>query len=203
MTVSAIVSGFKVCQARLGAKIHGQKDPAADLGPMFQQVVGTIFSLMETHEDHWRHINESVEIPLLGKEVHQEAPAFEIDRQALVDYFRMGYGNFQSIWQQVLEESDYAVFKNLVAGDGIDGFVLPVETWVRTVYRYAAAFQVTPRQRIKMLGTLIPLYHARVASLINELKDKDADEAEQLFNDQAEVFEQMKDYLRNIWKKGG
>lgn len=25
----------------------------------------------------------------------------------------------------------------------------------------------------------------------------------QLFNDQAEVFEQMKEYLRTIWKKGG
>jgi len=170
---------------------------------VFQQVVGTIFSLMETHEDYWRRINGSVEIPLLGRQVDQEAPAFEIDRHALVDYFRMGYGNFQGIWRQMLDETDYHVFKQLVAGDGVDDFVLPVETWVRTVYRYAAAFQVTPRQRIKMLGTLIPLYHARVASLINEVKDKSADEAEQLFNDQAEVFEQMKDYLQAIWKKGG
>jgi len=103
----------------------------------------------------------------------------------------------------VLDERDYAVFQELAAGNGIDAFALPIETWVRTVYRYAAAFQVTPRQRIKILGTLIPLYHARVASLINELKDKDAEQSEGLFNDQAEVFEQMKDYLQSVWKKGG
>ncbi len=202
MTASAIVGGFSVCQTRLGAKIHGQKDPAADLGPMFQQVVGTIFNLMDTHEDFWRRIEGSQDVDLTGIEINQEAEPFEIDRQSLVDYFRVGYGNFQSIWEQVLEKTDYDVFRDLVAGDGIDAFVLPVESWVRTVYRYAAAFQVTPRQRIKMLSTLIPLYHARVASLINELKNKNTEQAEQFFEDQAEVFEQMKDYLRSVWKKG-
>jgi len=32
MTTSAIVGGFRICQAKLGAKVHGQKDPSADLG---------------------------------------------------------------------------------------------------------------------------------------------------------------------------
>ena len=45
MTHSAINEGFAVCQARLGAKIHDAKDPASDLGPMFRQVVGTLFTL--------------------------------------------------------------------------------------------------------------------------------------------------------------
>ena len=45
MTHSAINEGFAVCQARLGAKIHDAKDPASDLGPMFRQVVGTLFKL--------------------------------------------------------------------------------------------------------------------------------------------------------------
>lgn len=203
MTVSAIVGNFKICQARLGAKIHGEKDPAGDLGPMFQQVVGTIFTLMELHENHWRHIDGSREVPLLGEEITQEAPAFEIDKQNLIEYFRMGYGNFEGVWKQVLEKPDYDIFRSLVAVDHADQFFLPVDTWVRTVYRYSAAFQVTPRQRIKILGTMIPLYHARVASLINELQEKNADEAESFFNAQAQVFEGMKDYLRDVWKKGG
>ena len=53
MTTVGDVGGFKMCQARLGAKIHGEKDPSADLGPMFRQVVGTIFQLMETYEEYW------------------------------------------------------------------------------------------------------------------------------------------------------
>ena len=44
MTTSAITGGFAVCQARLGAKVHDPKDPGADLGPMFRQVVANAAS---------------------------------------------------------------------------------------------------------------------------------------------------------------
>jgi hypothetical protein len=54
MTTTAVVGGFNICQSRLGVKIHGEKDPSADLGPMFRQVVGTTFQLMERYEDYWR-----------------------------------------------------------------------------------------------------------------------------------------------------
>ena len=45
MTTTALTGGFAVCQTRLGAKIHDPKDPGADLGPMFSQVVGTLLRL--------------------------------------------------------------------------------------------------------------------------------------------------------------
>lgn len=51
MTTTAINAGVKICQARMGAKIHDVKDPAAALGPMFVQVVGTLFSMMARYED--------------------------------------------------------------------------------------------------------------------------------------------------------
>lgn len=203
MTVSAMVGGFAICQARLGAKIHGHKDPANDLGPMFQQVVGTIFALMEVHESFWQRMDGSQEVALTGEEVAQEAPAFAIDRSSLVEYFRMGYGNFSGVWKQILEPDDYETYRRLVADDDASELILPLEVWVRTVYRYAAAFRVTPRQRIKLLSTMIPLYHARVASLINELENLNSEEAERHFEAQALLFEEMKDYLRSIWAQGG
>lgn len=43
MTTMAIINDCKICQARLDVKIHDPKDPAASLGPMFQQVIGTLF----------------------------------------------------------------------------------------------------------------------------------------------------------------
>ncbi|MEK7862535.1 MAG: glycosyl transferase family 2, partial [Chloroflexota bacterium] len=45
MTTTAIARSARVAQAFLGAKVHDPKDPAADLGPMFTQVVGTLFRL--------------------------------------------------------------------------------------------------------------------------------------------------------------
>jgi glycosyltransferase involved in cell wall biosynthesis len=54
MTTKAISGGFAVCQSRLGAKVHDPKDPGADLGPMFSQVLTTLLRLTEQHAQGWR-----------------------------------------------------------------------------------------------------------------------------------------------------
>ena len=53
MTTLALSGGFAVCQARLGAKVHDPKDPGADLGPMFRQVVTTILRMAVANADRW------------------------------------------------------------------------------------------------------------------------------------------------------
>jgi len=201
MTTTAIVGGFKICQARLGIKVHGEKDPAADLGPMFRQVVGTVFQLMEQNLDFWKKIKGSRDIPVLGEEVKTEPSAFDIDQDSLIEYFRVGYNNFAGVWDRFIEARDLEVVKDLVAVRKKEDFYLPVQTWVRIVYRYARQFHSTPRQRFKVLDTLVPLYNARVASLINELKDLDPESAERSFEQHALEFERMKDYLIKIWEK--
>ncbi len=199
MTTTAVVGGFKLCQARLGIKVHGEKDPGGDLGPMFRQVVGTIFQLMETNAEHWKKVRKSRDVPILGEEVEQEPAPFDIDQDGLIDYFRMGCSNFSGVWQRIIEERDLAVIQGLAAVARREDFHLPVETWVRIVYRYARYFHATARQRFKILDTMVPLYNARVASLINEVRDKNPAEAERLFEAHALAFEKMKDYLINIW----
>jgi len=195
------VGGFKLCQARLGIKVHGEKDPGADLGPMFRQVVGTIFQLMETNAGHWQKVRRSRDVPVLGEELEQEPTPFEIDQEGLVDYFRTGWANFSGVWQRVVEEKDLEVIRDLASVARTEEFLLPAETWVRIVYRYARYFHATPRQRFKILDTMVPLYNARVASLINEVRDRDPGGAEKLFEAHAAAFEKMKDYLIRIWNE--
>jgi hypothetical protein len=48
---------------------------------------------------------------------------------------------------------------------------------------------------------MIPLYYARVASMVNELEEKDAQESEAYFEAQAEAFEKQKPYLEKCWFK--
>jgi len=199
MTTTAIVGGFKLCQARLGIKVHGEKDPGADLGPMFRQVVGTIFQLMETNAGHWQKVRGSLDVPILGVELEQEPAPFDIDQEGLIDYFRMGWANFSGVWKRIVEERDLEVIRGLVSIARTADFHLPVETWVRIVYRYARYFHATARQRFKLLDTMVPLYNARVASLINEVRDKNPAESEQLFEAHAATFENMKDYLIKLW----
>ncbi|WP_297455297.1 glycosyltransferase [Persephonella sp.] len=199
MTTTAIVDGYKICQARLGAKIHQEKDPGKDLSQMYREVVGTIFRLMEEYESFWKKVKGSKDVPILGDYVGQEPKPFEIDQQGLIEYFKIGYNNFGGVWKSILEEEDFRLIKKLYMEENPENFIFPIENWVRIVYRYAAYFHATPRQKFKLLDTMIPLYNARVASLVNELKDKTDDEAEEYYNKQAEIFENMKDYLIKIW----
>ncbi|MDW7772130.1 MAG: glycosyltransferase [Desulfobulbaceae bacterium] len=200
LTVTAITGGFRVCQTRLGAKIHGEKDPAADLGPMFREVVGTIFNLLAKDQSYLEKVEKTVDTPIFGEAVGEEPAPFEVDLERLVDYFRIGMKNFGPIWENIIEKKDFETVKKLARVKNLKKFDLPTETWVRIVYRYAAYFCHSERQRIKILDTLIPLYNARVASLIMILQEKNQQEAEEFYDGQARVFESMRGYLIGLLK---
>ncbi|MDH5468161.1 MAG: glycosyltransferase family 2 protein, partial [Candidatus Aminicenantes bacterium] len=51
MTLHAIFGKFKICQVGLGAKIH--KASSLKLGPMFTQVITTLFNLLLENESSW------------------------------------------------------------------------------------------------------------------------------------------------------
>ena len=200
LTTNAIVDGYKICQTRLGAKIHQEKDPT-QLSDMYREVVGTIFSLMEEekYEKYWKNIKGSEKVPTFGEFIGEKPEPFEINVSNLIEYFKIGYNNFAPVWKNLLEEEDFKLIEKLFMVEKEEDFIMPIETWVRIVYRYAAYFHGIPRQKYKMLDTMIPLYNARVASLANELKDKSVEEAEDYYEKQALEFERMKDYLIKVW----
>jgi glycosyltransferase involved in cell wall biosynthesis len=199
MTTTAIVSGFKICQTKLGAKIHEEKEPSDDLTPMYREVVGTIFTLMEQHEDYWKKTKGLKEVPSFGQHDGPEPTPFTINRKALIEYFRLGYNNFSGVWKKIIGANNYKTIEELMHTKENDNFHFPIDSWVKIVYKYAKAFQSTPRQKFKLLNTMIPLYNAQVASLVNDLKDKTYDEANEHFEKDSRVFENMKDYLLKIW----
>jgi len=200
LTITAITGRFRICQAKLGAKIHGAKDPAADLGPMFREVVGTIFTLLGRNKTYLETVKETINTPILGEAIGEEPESFEVNLEPLVEYFRIGYKNFGSVWKNIIEEDDYNTIKKLAMSKNLKNFNLPAETWVRIVYRYAEYFCRAERQRFKILDTLIPLYNARVASLIMILMEKNHAEAEAYYDSQAQVFESMRGYLIDLLK---
>ena len=199
LTTLALVSGARVCQTRLGVKIHGEKDPAADLGPMFRQVVGTIFTLMEYYEEYWKKQTSTAAVEFYGELPAEEPPALTIDSAALIGYFKLGYSNFATLWKEQIDEEDFRVVTDLASLPEGGSFELPTESWVRIVYRYAILFHNTERQRFKILDMMIPLYYARVASLVETLTDKSSREAEAFYEEHAAAFEKGKSLLIENW----
>ena len=128
LTTTAITGGFRICQAKLGAKIHGEKDPAADLGPMFREVVGTIFTLLCSNQTYLEKVKETINTPIFGEAIGEEPESFEVNLEALVSYFRIGYKNFGSIWANIIEKDDYTIVKKLATSKSLKKFNLPTES---------------------------------------------------------------------------
>jgi len=97
LTVTAIMNKFKVCQAHLGRKIHDAKDPSTHLGPMFRQVVYTLFTLMEQTEQVWKKIAGTEEVPVFGEVSADQPEPIEVSLHKLVNGFKFGLRHFGSL----------------------------------------------------------------------------------------------------------
>jgi hypothetical protein len=200
MTTQAVVQGFKICQANLGVKVHDAKDPAAHLGPMFRQVMWTIFYLMEQNESYWKKTKKSTPVETFGAEKCSEPEPIKVDLNGLIYNFRVGFKQFGSFWKDILDSDSYSDLKKASRMSAKD-FSLPVETWVRILYELAATFHYWPMNRNKLVDLMTPLYYARVASFVRETWDMDSSKAEEIVEKNAEAFEQQKGYLLKMWDK--
>ncbi|MHB8397975.1 MAG: glycosyltransferase family protein [Candidatus Limnocylindrales bacterium] len=119
MTTTALTGGFAVCQARLGAKVHDPKDPGADLGPMFRQVVGTILRLARDHADAWLPIEGSHDVPAYGFERLADPPPLDVNTLRLLSEFHAGALTMAGTWAEMLSPANFETVLTLArdAGD--------------------------------------------------------------------------------------
>ena len=229
MTTSALTGGFAVCQARLGAKVHDPKDPGADLGPMFRQVVGTILRLASTHAESWVDITSSHDIPAYGFERIIDPPPLEVNTLRLLTEFHTGSLTLADTWRgmfapqnletvMVLAKDagrlvDQARARLGIAGDGTAGgastldmaealsaFHFPDDLWARLIYDLVIAARDEEPPIEQRVAALVPIYFGRVGSFVIENRHQTTDEAEERVERQARAFELLKPYLVERWR---
>jgi glycosyltransferase involved in cell wall biosynthesis len=199
MTHSAINEGFAVCQARLGAKIHDAKDPASDLGPMFRQVVGTLFKLAGRYEDRWLRVRGSHPIPEYGFERVIAPEPIEVNHAKLIDNLESARLAQGEVWREMLSTEQHERVMNVQTDGDPANFHFPAELWVRCLYDALVAFHRPGVDRERLLAALTPLYFGRTAGFIAETLEMTTDQAERVIEDQARQFEQLKPYLIGRW----
>ncbi|HXK60390.1 MAG TPA: glycosyltransferase [Acidobacteriota bacterium] len=199
MTSKALVKGVRVCQARLGVKIHDAKDPAASLEPMFRQVVKTLFVCMEETESTWMKIGRSEPTDVWGDPVTEEPESFPINYQALIENFFVSWETLNGAWKSILSTDTFLELKSRVAS-GPNAFHLTTDLWAKILFEFAAAFHRRKTMKDQVVEVLSPLYFARVASFINRTRDASNAEAEAVVEEQAQVFELRKPYLISLWQ---
>jgi glucosylglycerate synthase len=204
MTTKAICEGFKICQSFLGAKIHDAKDPGKSLGPMFTQVIGTMFLLMGRYADRWNEIAGSKPTALYGFLSEAYPAGVEVDLQGLLTKFREGYQKNRDYMSGLLP-ADRIRELDAAAGQSDDDFVFPALTWVRLVWDYAVAFNSIPdgdhEAGERLLLSMVPLYFGRTASFVRETADMPSYEAEEVIEKLCDLFEEEKGYLLERWQE--
>ncbi len=217
MTTTAIAGGFAVCQTRLGAKVHDPKDPGADLGPMFSQVVGTLLRLTQRHAEAWLGVQGSHDVPAYGFERFADPPPLDINVIRLLDELVRGRTSVGDAWAAVLAPSTMERLDQVVtdAARELDAmsradapraladatFAFPDELWAHAVSDVLVAAKRELLSIEKLVAALVPLYFGRVAGFVIETRDQTTQQAESVVERQARAFEQAKPRLVRHWEE--
>lgn len=201
MTTMAINKGVPICQSFMGRpKIHRAKDPGAQLGPMFRQVTGTVFSLMAVFEDNWKRTKWSKPTAIFGfglGEVEQP-PSVTVNEDNLFRKFMEGFTTYKEIWPTTIGESNYGKLLE-VKEMGFRHFDFPTHLWVGILFDFAIAFKNRPRDREIILDALIPLYLGKTLSFVKKAENMSIQQAEELIENECMIFEEAKPYLLERW----
>ena len=202
MTTLAFNQRVRVCQSFMGRpKIHRPKDPAASLGPMFREVVGTIFSLMNNFESNWLNIKYSRPTAIYGFGLGETEvpPKVNVDTDKLIDNFQNGFKQYDTIWKEVLSgdvHSKLYEIKDLKK----DVFTFPTDLWARVLYDWAIAYRDS-NDRDSLMDSLIPLYFGKTLSFVKKTEKMTIQQAEAAIEEDCMVFESTKPYLVRKWEK--
>jgi hypothetical protein len=205
MTITAITKGLRICQANLGAKVHGAKDPAFSLGPMYLHVLSTIFRSMTKYQDYWMKVDTFEDVKLKGAALQWEPEPIPISVTRLVEEFNMGMAHFSSFYREILGEESYGRLSQIANSEvcmpeGYCDFHIPADLWARIVYDLAVVFNCWKGNTHKLIDLSSPLYFGKVASLANRTMNLGFDETEKVIEDNMRAFENEKVYLVNRWK---
>ena len=199
MTTTAINAEVRICQAYLGAKIHDAKDPAAALGPMFRQVVGTMFSMMALYEERWKSVRRVQPAPIYGAAEAITPEPVPVNLAAMVERLHQGYKEWKSTWEQVLSPHNWQALAVILSRE-TPAFRFEAAHWADMVLDYAVAYHLGALERDQMMDSMVPLYYGRTAGMVVESQAMDLATFErEVVQAQAQIFEQLKPQLIARW----
>ncbi|MEW5913829.1 MAG: glycosyl transferase [Thermodesulfobacteriota bacterium] len=201
MTTLAMNNNVPICQAFMGRpKIHKAKDPGADLGPMFSQVVGTIFDLMVHSAGYWMRVKWSKPTSIYGfglGEVEMPPPV-KVNLGVLAEKFHRGFAQYHDLWRQVLTQAIMTKLEE-VAGLPDENFDFPTQTWAKLLFDFAVAYNKKIINSDDLLASLIPLYFGKTLSYVRKTERMSVQQAEEFIENECMVFEETKPYLIERW----
>jgi glycosyltransferase involved in cell wall biosynthesis len=202
MTTIAIARRFNICQAFLGnPKIHKPKDPSADLGPMFTEVVSTLFDLIIDFEFIWKDTFESrpSNIYGFGLGIEEQPPVVKVNTDVLFNSFKSGFKTYGKIWEEIIPGPEFMQISKLKDIKDKKQFYYSSDLWARVLFSFAIAYRTKVVDGDKLIQSMIPFYHSRTLSFVNRTEKSSIKDAEEYLENITRVFEKEKYYLMQRW----
>jgi hypothetical protein len=190
----AAVAGYAIDEFDVGPRVLPQpEDP--NLNTIFPMVTGSLFADIDAKAAFWQR-------PRLlppARYSTPPAPSTEAARDIapMIEAFRLAYDNLQEIWRLVLPPKSLLGLKRLSVANAA-AFHMPESLWARIVFDFLLAYRLRTINRGHLLGALIPLYLAWVASHIN-ITASGTSPARHI-EAVAAAFEADKPYLVSRWR---
>ena len=190
----AAMAGFAIGEVDVGVRDLPQ--PAdADINAILSRITGSLFADIEAKAAFWQRTRT---LPPARPIASQLSPTDGLpDIAPMLDAFRLAYTNLREIWSLVLPPNSLLGLKRLSVTDAAT-FRVPDNLWARIVFDFLLAYRLRTINRGHLLGALIPLYLAWVASHINITAS--GTNAEHHIEAVASAFEAEKPYLVSRWR---
>lgn len=201
MATLAMYSRQPISQAFLGRpKSHRPAEDPAHSGPLFRQVVGTLFHLMETFAPFWREVKWSRPTAIFGFGLGEtELPQpVNVDLDAHFQDFRRGAERYGQVWKEALAPATYGKLQEVLDLDA-GHFEFPVLLWAHVLFDMAVAYRDRVLPSSDLLDALAPLYSGRTLSFIGATEGMGLQQAEEYVEEQCLAFEEAKPYLLERW----
>lgn len=182
MTLHAILAGFECCQVGLGAKTHKPSEPK--FGPMFSQVVGTLFQTLLDNKDRWLAPVALETVPFFGNASLEKPQNLSIDYKGMKSTATYEFEINREILQNALTEPLFNKFSRMFEHRRIN---IGTDLWTRTLYNLLYAYDTTDLNS-HLIEAMKALYFGRVVSFIKQTLEKDHRQSESMIRNQAKHF---------------
>ncbi len=198
MVTTALVGGFRACQAYLGPKVQAEKSSGQPIADTIQRMVGALFSCMETHQSYWTSREGVQAVPAFGFQYDLDLPPIRVNRKRMLSTFLKGVGELAAVLEPALSPATLENIRSIAAAGG-EGAYYPDELWVKTVYEFAGAFHRSVINRDHLMQALAPLYLGRINSFLSENHRSNGTGARDRIKKLRSQFETSKPYLVEQW----
>ena len=184
LTITCLCEKLKIIESGLGIREHfstkSYKNPDKVLIPMFNQVVGELFKLIDFYLYYIKKVKKEKKFKSIGEKEIKEVKDVEINLLGLIEEFRKNYKNSKAF--KIFSKK---IIKNIELATSKEKFDFPIDLWVESVY-----FCLRNRKRYpeEALEALRILWKARFASFVVETAGMSDLKAEKLVDKNAAVF---------------